>query len=354
MSLQEKVQNALDAIVEQELECGCQAALFIDGKLEVSAFSGWTDWSRTKKVDENTIFPIYSAGKAPCSTAFHRLVERGIVNYDTYVRDFWPEFACNGKEDMQVWHILSYRCGLYIVPTSTEEEQADFWTMTEKIAEARPAYAIGTKQQYHPVTYGWLVGGMICHLLGRKNFPQIFRELVASPANMDRYYYGAGDEEATNAAYLVAAKDGSSYDKMGLEWMNKPLFRRCCNPASCAMSNALSIARHYAALDTGLLLHHDTIANAAKPLRSPDDPFEMVQGNWALFGLGYMLSGPVDDVSRIIGHSGWSGSQGLLDRKRHYAIGFTRNVFANPNASLDAFYKAIDFVDRDWPKKAES
>ena len=141
---------------------------------------------------------------------------------------------------------------------------------------------------------------------------------------------------------------------MGLEWMNKPLFRRCCNPASCAMSNALSIARHYAALDTGLLLHHDTIANAAQPLRSPDDPFEMVQGNWALFGLGYMLSGPVDDVSRIIGHSGWSGSQGLLDRKRHYAIGFTRNVFANPNASLDAFYKAIDFVDRDWPKKAES
>ena len=193
---------------------------------------------------------------------------------------------------------------------------------------------------------------MICHLLGRKNFPQIFKELVTNPAGMDRYYYGAGDEEARNAAYLVAAKDGSYLDKMGLEWMNKPLFRRCCNPASCTMSNALSIARHYAALDTGLLLHRDTIANAAKPLRSPDDPFEMVKGNWALFGLGYMLSGPVDDVSRIIGHSGWNGSQGLLDRKRHVAIGFNRNVFANPNASLEAFYKAIDFVDRDWPVKS--
>ena len=65
MDLQEKVQSALDAVVEQELECGCQAALYINGKLEVNAFAGWTDWSRTKKVDENTIFPIYSAGKAP-------------------------------------------------------------------------------------------------------------------------------------------------------------------------------------------------------------------------------------------------------------------------------------------------
>ena len=62
MDLQDKVQNALNAVVEQELECGCQAVLYIDGKLEVNVSAGWTDWSRTKKVDENTIFPIYSAG----------------------------------------------------------------------------------------------------------------------------------------------------------------------------------------------------------------------------------------------------------------------------------------------------
>ena len=40
----------------------------------------------------------------------------------------------------------------------------------------------------------------------------------------------------------------------------------------------------------------------------------------------------------------------ILDMKRHIAIGFTRNVFAFPNHSCDAFYDAIDFKDRDWPE----
>lgn len=353
MDLQTRVQTALDQVVEQGLECGCQAALFIDGKLEVSAAAGWTDWSRTRKVDEDTIFPVYSTGKAPCSTVVHRLVEQGLVDYDTPLRDFWPEFACNGKEDMRVWHILTYRAGLYMLPQATPQELADFWTMTEKMAAAKPACPIGGRQQYHPITYGWLCGGIACHVLGRRDFPQIFRELVGTPANMNRWFYGAGDEEALNAAYLVKKADGSCYDPEGATWMNQPLFRRCCNPAACTMANALSIARHYATLDSGLLLSPQTIENALIPRRAPDDPFELVQGNWALFGLGYILSGPVDDLSRIFGHGGWSGAQGLLDRKRHYAIGFTRNLFADPNASLNAFYKAIDFQDRPWPPRQD-
>ena len=56
MDLQKKVQEVLDAAVAAGTECGCQAALYIDGKLEVNAWAGWTDWTKTQKVDENTIF----------------------------------------------------------------------------------------------------------------------------------------------------------------------------------------------------------------------------------------------------------------------------------------------------------
>jgi len=37
MDLQKKVQDVLDQAVENGTECGCQAALFINGKLEVNA-----------------------------------------------------------------------------------------------------------------------------------------------------------------------------------------------------------------------------------------------------------------------------------------------------------------------------
>ena len=78
----------------------------------------------------------------------------------------------------------------------------------------------------------------------------------------------------------------------------------------------------------------------------------LVKGRWELFGLGYVLSGPPDDVSQIIGHGGVGGSEGLLDRKKHYAIAITRNCFADPNV-LGPFYQAVDFKNRDWPDTSE-
>ena len=56
--------DLLDKAVENGTEFGCQAALFINGKLEVNAFAGWTEWTQAQTVNENTIFPIYSTGKA--------------------------------------------------------------------------------------------------------------------------------------------------------------------------------------------------------------------------------------------------------------------------------------------------
>ena len=104
-------------------ECGCQAALYIDGELAVNAYAGWTDWTKTRKVDENTIFPVYSTGKAPSSTVLHRLVEEGKLSYDTRIADFWPEFGCKGKEDIRLWQVLSHRTGLYNLPELDSADQ---------------------------------------------------------------------------------------------------------------------------------------------------------------------------------------------------------------------------------------
>lgn len=352
MDLQEKVQAILDRAVENGSECGCQAALFIDGELAVNAYAGYTDWSKQKKVDENTIFPIYSTGKAPSSTVLHRLVEKGLITYDTFIGDFWPEFACNGKEYMQVWHVLSYRCGLFTSPELERPElEADWDYMTSLMAEMEPAHPLGRKQKYHAWTYGWLTGGIACRVLGEKDFFKIFKNEVGIPAGMDRFFYGA-EEAEQNSATLVSAPDGSCYGQHLVDKMNNPVFRRCCNPATCTMSNALSIARHYAAIDTHKLLSPETIANATKSWRGANDPMPLERGRWELFGLGYVLSGPPENVGQIFGHGGVGGSEGLLDQKRHYAIAITRNLFADPNVLTD-FYSAIDFKNRDWPDTSE-
>lgn len=352
MELQQKVQALLDKAVENGTECGCQAALYINGELAVNAFAGWTDWTKTRKVDENTVFPIYSTGKAPSSTLLHRLVELGKLSYDTRISDIWPEFGCNGKEDMRVWHVLSYRCGLWDVPESTPEEQADFTLMTQKMAQASLSGAYGQEQKYHPKTYGWLTGGIACHATGRSDYFKLFQELVGEPAGMDRFFYGIPEGEK-NFATPVKALDGSCASDWAVGFMSDPLNQHTCNPSTTTMSNALSVARHYSALDTNKVLSSSTLEHALSlNWRDKDDYIPLVKGRWALFGLGYVLSGPVDDLCRIFGHGGVGGSEGLLDRKLHYAIAFTRNCFAEPNLLLD-FYDSVNFKNRDWPDPME-
>ncbi|WPJ96880.1 serine hydrolase domain-containing protein [Coraliomargarita algicola] len=352
-NLQEKVQSVLDAAVERGTECGCQAALYINGELAVNAYAGHTDWTQSREIDANTIFPVYSTGKAPSSTVLHRLVEQGLVDYDTYIADIWPGFGCHGKEALQVWHVLSYRAGLYEMPELDFPEQAADWEyMLGRMAQAKPAHAAGAHQEYHPATYGWLAGGIACHLLDEMDYFKIFREQVGELAGMDRFYYGADDAALENAAKLVSARDGSNYGQGVIDRMNNPIFRKSCNPAYCTMSNALSIAKHYAAIDSGRLLTPETLDYALKPWCEDDYRNRIAGGRWVLFGLGYVLSGRLEKIGSVFGHGGVGGSEGLLDTDKHYAMAITRNLYANPNVMGD-FYAAIGFKNRDWPDTAE-
>jgi len=348
MDLQQKVQKILDRAVEAGTECGCQAALFINGKLEVNAYAGYTDWSRSRQINQDTLFPIFSTGKAPLSTLIHRLVRRGILSYDTRIADLWPEYACRGKEDTQLWQMLAYRMSMdYACDAEYAGGDAlDWGKMTARLASLPPRYPVGTRQAYHAWTYGWLLGEVARRATGRE-LPELFRQEVAEPAGMDRFFYGI-EETEDNTATLVSSMTHGSYDPPAQERLNQAAYRRCCNPSCCAMSNALSIARHYNALDQGVLIDPMDLEKILQPCRAADDPMSLVQGSWEIFGLGYALSGPVHVLTGIFGHGGAGGSEGLLDWRDHYAIGFTRNCFTDPNIRGD-FYDAFHFRNRDWP-----
>ena len=163
--MQKAIQKILDDAVASGIQTAAQVCVYINGELAVDAWAGTYERGGKKKIDGNTLFPIFSTEKPVFVTAAHILHEQGKLDYDKKVCDYWPEFGCNGKEKMEVWHVMSYRAGLFNIPESTPEEQADFQIMTDKMAKAAPAYEIGSKQQYHPWTYGWLTGGIACHVL---------------------------------------------------------------------------------------------------------------------------------------------------------------------------------------------
>ena len=168
-NLKAPLQGAMDAAVAAGEEHSCQLAIYHHGRLAISLCAG-------PNVTPKSLFPVFSCSKSVVATVVARLVQKGVLDYDMYIRYLWPEFACNGKEEVQLWHFMSHRAALQAMPVPNDsEEMADWGRMCALLAAAKPSGPIGGKQVYHGVTYAWLVGETIRRATGRP-FPEVLRE----------------------------------------------------------------------------------------------------------------------------------------------------------------------------------
>ena len=75
-------------------EVGVQVAAYLDGELIVDAWTGTADPAGSGRlVDGDTLFTAFSVTKGVTSTALAVLAERGLVDYDAPVTDYWPEYG---------------------------------------------------------------------------------------------------------------------------------------------------------------------------------------------------------------------------------------------------------------------
>ena len=139
--LEMRLQALMDAATESGEECGCQLAIYWNGQQVLSLVSGYTTPERSVKIDEQSLFPVFSVGKGIMATAFHRLREKGKISCDTRVADLWPEFGCCGKENIRVRDILTHREALFELPEYGRiEELADWELMCRRMEKRTPAW----------------------------------------------------------------------------------------------------------------------------------------------------------------------------------------------------------------------
>ncbi len=319
-NLQAPLQQALDTAIANGEEHSCQLAIYHHGKQVVSLCAGG--------VTPKSLFPVFSCSKSVVATVVARLVQKGILNYNMYIRDLWPEFACNGKEEMQLWHFMSHRAALATPPVdSVSEEMADWDRMCALMAAATPSEPIGGRQIYHGITYAWLAGEVIRRATG-KPFPQVLHEEVLAPLGLDGdIVYGATDEAETRYVPVDATAFAT-----GADWcsktMNNPVLRRACIPSFTGLMTADALARHYAALIGEVngvrLLKPEILEKATTLCRSPEDPIKS-PSQWDKFGLGYALMGPPEEWGALFGQGGACGSEGMAFKHGQVAIAFTKN-----------------------------
>src|SRR5690606_32293863 len=96
------VQEMIDRFVTESQQIGMQVCAYKDGEVAVDAVAGQMGPEDTRPVQRDSLFLSFSATKGVASTVVHMLVDRGQLDYDAPVAQYWPEFGQHGKDRVTV------------------------------------------------------------------------------------------------------------------------------------------------------------------------------------------------------------------------------------------------------------
>jgi CubicO group peptidase (beta-lactamase class C family) len=355
--MQKLVQQVVDELVESGAELGIQVAVYRHGELVVDAVAGVADPVSGRPVASDTPFFSASTAKGVTATVVHVLAERGVLDYDTPIVEFWPEFGAHGKDKATVRHALTHSVGVPAVPADlTVWDLADWDRMCALIAASEPWWEPGTKTGYHAVTWGFVMGEIVRRATG-KPIAQVLAEEVAKPLGIGgELFFGVPESEmgrlarlqdAPGAAEMMAAmpadmplvKATPPALTPSADYGNNPVVLTADIPSGGTMS-ARAVARMYAALlgeVDGVRLISDARLREATALATAD--VDQMVGFPAPRALGYNLGRPGADPQRtlsVFGMPGMGGSTAYADTTTGVAFALTKNrFFPGPADAVD-------------------
>jgi CubicO group peptidase (beta-lactamase class C family) len=154
----------------------------------VDVWTGWSDRRGGVRWSPDTATMVFSATKGMASTVIRRLVDRGLLDSDAPVAEYWPEFGANGKPDIAARPVLRHRAGLSELRGANSEDLLDHRLMQDRLAAA-PAGSSQGEPAYHALTYGGPMSGLARAVTGR-GMRELFGKELAEPPNTDGLHPG--------------------------------------------------------------------------------------------------------------------------------------------------------------------
>ena len=342
-----RVTDAFERNFTELEDLGASFAMTVEGEFVVDIWAGHRDVAATEPWVEDTIVNVYSSTKTMTALCALLLADRGQLDMHAPVAQYWPEFAQNGKEGVEVRHLLSHSAGLSGLEV---EASSHVWYDWDKVAELLAAQAPwwepGTASGYHAITQGNLVGEVVRRISGR-SLGTFLREELAEPLDAD-FHVGVDPKHFPRIAELVpppvtpgemldlepgsiAARTVGANAMVDVADTKTAAWRQAEMPAANGHGNARSIVR----LQT-LLANHGTAfgktlmspAGCMAVLEEQTSGVDLVLGIPMRFGLGYGL--PVEGMPAVPNENvcfwgGYGGSLVVCDLDARVAFSYVMN-----------------------------
>jgi CubicO group peptidase (beta-lactamase class C family) len=371
-------------------EVGASVCLTVAGETVVDLWGGLADRATGRPWQRDTIGLVWSCTKGATALCAHVLRARGQLDLDAPVAHYWPEFAQADKADITVRLLLSHQAGLPALRAPLKPGAFFDWNyLVERLAAEAPFWPPGTREGYHSLTFGHLVGEVVRRVSGQP-LGEFFRDEIARPLGLD-FHLGlleadearmaptirptvtAGAPEASR--FLAAAySDPNSVQALALRNNGGYLAGRAYEsrqahvatlPSQGGITNARGLAGLYAPLALGgahrgvRLVDEAMVAEMSAVAAASAVDAVLLTG--MRFGLGFVKAcdnrrGPEGGRDSLIlseeafGHPGMGGSLGFADPKARLSFGYTMNrqgpgVLLNERGQslVDATYRGLGY-----------
>ncbi|MBL1078198.1 beta-lactamase family protein [Nocardia sp. 2] len=346
--------RAFRRLFARYLRTGGALSVYLRGEQVVHIWTGTADAAGEIPWTADTAALTFSTTKGITSLVIHRLADRGLLDYDTPVAEYWPEFATGGKHSLTVRDLLAHRSGLADLRRllSAPADILDHELMEYRLAAATPDWTRGLPI-YHAATFGWLLGGLARAVTG-ETMSTLYRTELAGPLGLSGLYLGHPGPDAP-VAELVGSNLSFTGTRLGAPLTaavaRVPVLGKAVtaihvsgvqdilmgpdprilyseNGAATGIFTADAIARSYSVLanegahDGIRLLTPESARALNRFTRTSPDPHRFTPWH-----LGYHYF-PTRGAPHAFGHMGMGGSGGWADPDSGLAVGFVHNRMA--------------------------
>ncbi len=200
------LQRLLTDLQLDDAPAGGSLVVYQAGKCIAQASVGMAQIDKPWQPD--TLSLNFSTGKGVLATLAHVLVSQQLLDYDTPIAHYWPEFATNGKADITLRTLMLHQADLFAISSidADSETLLDWQAMKDKIAamsQSQPDQYENYESAYSALVYGWILGALI-EVVTDMTLATALRYYLTEPLGIaDSVYFGMPADKVNEVAKLV-------------------------------------------------------------------------------------------------------------------------------------------------------